>query len=154
MLYNEAAALELNNLRYTLPENLTAKQLAARVHLSNLLDTVRQTTLAPRATDASNSPLPTRPDVRVQRWQDADGVTQARVQVTFYSRENETYQLQRSLDLQVWENVPNLVPTGDSGTPPVDPLQPVRGNNGPIAFSDDLTADQAFYRLLQTRIDA
>ncbi len=38
----------------------------------------------------------------------------------------------------------------DEQEPPVtDPAAPVIGNNGPIAFCDQLSSDHAFYRLLE-----
>lgn len=152
IIYGKAAPLELKNLRHTLPENLTSEQLAARIHLGSILETVRQTTLTPRGTDDANSPSPTNLKVHVQRWTDDEGQAQARVQVNFFSRENETYQLQRSTDLVSWENVPNEIAGDEPANPSADPSQPVKGNNGPIAFADNLTSDEVFYRLLQTKV--
>lgn len=152
LIYNEAGPLELVNLRHALPAHLTARQLAARLRLQEILETVQQTTLAPRKPDDTNPPPATRPKVEVRRWVDPTGNAQAEVQVTFYSRSDETYQLQRSLDFKTWENVPNRISGEDPANPSSDPNQPVTGNNGPVALVNDLTVDRAFYRLLQTRI--
>jgi choline-sulfatase len=147
IVYNEPGPLELKNLRHTLPGELTPIQLAARVQLHNILETAQQTTLAPRVPDETSPPSPTRPRVSVRRWVDESGNEQAAVQVTFYSRDNETYQLQRSFDCKTWEDVPNRV----SGENSDSSNQPIRGNNGPIALVDNLTQDHAFYRLVQNR---
>jgi hypothetical protein len=144
LVYNEPGPLELNNLRHTLPTHLTPKQLAARIRLQGILETVQQTTLAPRIPDETNPPPATRPQVSVRRWIDVAGSGQAAVQVTFYSRENETYQLQRSLDFKTWEDVPNHLSGEDPANPSSDPDQPILGNTGPIALVDNLTQDRAF----------
>jgi arylsulfatase A-like enzyme len=151
IVYSEAGPLELKNLHRALPGELTPRQLTTRLHLQQILESLGQTTLAPRGPDNSTAPPPTHPSVSVRRWTDSNGVNRADVQLTFYSRENETYQLQRSTDFKSWENVSNRISGDGPGDPTADPSQPVRGNNGPIALSDDLSADCAFYRLLQTK---
>ncbi|MCI0538985.1 MAG: sulfatase-like hydrolase/transferase, partial [Verrucomicrobiales bacterium] len=151
ILYNEPGPLELKNLRDTPAIELTPRQLAARIRLQSILETVQRTTLAPRGPDVSAAPPAVRPLVSVERWTDGNGNAQAKVQVAFYSRENETYQLQRSVDLKTWENVPNRISGDDPEHPTSDPAQPLLGNNGPIALWDNLTADRVFYRLLQSQ---
>lgn len=151
-IYNAAGPLELENLYGKPDSNLTPQQIVARQEMEDHLAVDQTTALAPRETDDSNSPLPTNPDISVRRWTDEGGQPQAQVEVTFFSRENETYQLQRSLDLQVWENIPNKLCAVDSSSSSNDPDQPAKGNNGPIAFCDDLIGNKAYYRLLQTKI--
>ena len=88
----------------------------------------------------------------MKRWVDDDSNPQAQVQVTFISREGRSYQLQRSTDLLSWEDVPSLICADEEDPPITDPLEPVVGNNGPIALCDDLSDDEVFYRLIENEI--
>lgn len=63
-----------------------------------------------------------------------DGEEKDFIELKFLSRWGSNYQLQRSTGLQDWTNV------GD----------PVAGNNGPILFSQPLSDDRAFYRVVAT----
>ncbi|MBL9174532.1 MAG: sulfatase-like hydrolase/transferase [Verrucomicrobiales bacterium] len=70
------------------------------------------------------------------------------VQVTFLSRSNEIYFLQRSSDLVTWEDIPAVL-CGDPQpelTPPVS--QPVEGNNGPVALCTRPLNGKAYFRLV------
>lgn len=126
--------LEMNNLstwavsNFPNPPVLTPAQLSARNQLTNDLATATSTRLQPRS---ANDPVP--PEnlkLEVVRYSDASGA-HVKVQITFLSRANETYQIQKSSDLLTWSDL-------DS---------PVTGNNGPILRSYDLTEGKAFYRI-------
>lgn len=147
-IYGTDAPLETVNYYWTPDIFLDADKLAGRNLLTNILTTVQATTLAPQATDSSNSPTAKNPDISVRRWTDDGGTAQAQVEISFFSRENESYQLQRSFDLENWVDIPNQVCSDEV----LDPGQPVVGNNGRIIFCDDLTAEKAYYRIVQTVI--
>ena len=151
-VYHEAGPLEMENLHDRLAISLTPAQIAARAQLDALLANVQATTLAGRGTDGSIPAGPAEPEVTVRRWTDDAGAAQARVQITFVSREGRNYQLQRSLDLEGWENVPHVICADEQEPPITDPDLPVVGNNGPVALCDELVADEVFYRLVETHV--
>ena len=106
----------------------TLEQEAHRAILKNQLEQLENTRLAPRP--YSPSVAPEKVCLEIKRWE-AGGMPQAAVQVSFYSRHNTTYQLQKSTDLVTWSNA------GD----------PVPGNGGLILLSDALDGEKAFYRI-------
>lgn len=136
--------LELNNLslwaqaRRTLlgdtPLELSPEQEAARTLLMAQLAALEGEggRLAPREPSPSVAPEDLR--FEIVRWTDPDLGAQARVQITFYSRHNTSYQLQKSPDLVAWS---------DSGSV-------VSGNGGKILLSDTLDSEKAFYRIQWT----
>ena len=104
-------------------------QQAARTTLMQQLSTLEDTRLAPRA--YSPSVAPENLKLEIKRWTDPVLGAQAKVQLTFLSRLNTNYQLQRSTDMVTWTN---------AGAPAV-------GNSGTIMMSDTLDAEKAFYRV-------
>jgi len=130
--------LELNNLSVwaearrtanSVPTLASPAQQAARTQLMNQLSTLEGTRLAPRAFAPSVSPENMR--LQVKRWTDPTKGPQASVQITFNSRLNTTYKLQKSTDLVEWTSI---------GTE-------LTGNNGLVLMSDTLEEDKAFYRI-------
>lgn len=130
--------LELNNLSIwaealrtanTVPTLATPEQQAARTALMSQLNTLESTRLAPRAFAASIAPEDMK--FEVKRWTDPTLGAQAAVQLTFLSRLNTNYQMQKSTDLVSWINVGDIVV----------------GNNGPVLMSDTLAGEKAFYRV-------
>lgn len=115
------------------PTLATSTQQAARTLLMNQLATLEGTRLATRAYTPSVAPEKMKFDIK--RWTDPTNGPQAKVQLTFNSRINTTYQLQKSTDLVSWSNV---------GTP-------LAGNNGPVLMSDTLAGVKAFYRVQWTQ---
>jgi len=104
-------------------------QQAARTLLMSQLSELEQTRLAARAYSPSIPPEDLK--FEVLRWTDPDLGAQAKVQLTFVSRLNTSYQMQRSNDLVVWTNAGPVV----------------AGNSGKIVMSDGLGQDKAFYRV-------
>jgi arylsulfatase A-like enzyme len=130
--------LELKNLsvwaeaRRTIngvPTLASTQQQAARTLLMNQLATLETTRLAPRAFTPSVAPEKLK--FEIKRWTDPMLGAQAKIQLTFLSRINTNYQMQKSTDLVQWAN-----------TGPV-----VVGNNGPVLMSDTVAGDKAFYRI-------
>jgi len=70
------------------------------------------------------------------------------VQVTFVSRSNEIYFLQRSADLVTWEDVPAVLCGEPQPELPPPVPQPVEGNNGPVALCTRPLNGKAFFRLV------
>jgi hypothetical protein len=99
----------------------------------NQLATLEGTRLATRA--YTPSVAPEKMKFEIKRWTDPTNGPQAKVQLTFNSRINTTYQLQKSTDLVSWSNV---------GTT-------LAGNNGPVLMSDTLGGQKAFYRVQWTQ---
>ena len=125
--------LEYNNLSewaqsFPFPTVLTPTQLAARTALKNALADAVATRLQPRPPAAPVGPEKLR--IQLVNWTDTDG-THTKVQLTFYSRANETYQLQQSTDLLTWTDVD----------------APIPGNNGPVLRHYDWPGDRVFYRI-------
>jgi choline-sulfatase len=107
----------------------TPEQEAARTTLMNQLATLETTRLAPRAFAPSIAPEKTK--FEIKRWTDPTLGEQAEVQITFLSRINTNYQMQKSTDLVQWANVGAVV----------------IGNNGPVLMSDAFEGGKAFYRV-------
>ncbi|HWL52860.1 MAG TPA: sulfatase-like hydrolase/transferase [Chthoniobacteraceae bacterium] len=107
----------------------TPQQLLRRAELKQDLATLATTRLAPRPYAASVAPE----DLKLvtKRWVDPENGPQAKVQLTFFSRLNTHYRLERSTDLVNWTD------TGASAV----------GNGGMVLMSDDLNAEKAFYRI-------
>lgn len=126
--------LELANLsewaanRYPHPPTLTDEQQTARMALKTALAAAVADRLQPRPASAPAGPG----DIKIQivQWTDGNGPHE-RVQLTFFSRFNETYQLQRSIDLLTWTDLDDPIP----------------GNNGPVLRHYDLSDTRAFYRV-------
>jgi choline-sulfatase len=104
-------------------------QQAARARLMDQLAILETTRLAPRALPSSVAPEQLKFDIK--RWSDPVLGDQAKVQLTFVSRINTNYQLQRSSDLIQWTDVGPVL----------------AGNNGPVLLSDTLATEKAFYRV-------
>lgn len=130
--------LELNNLSLwaealraanSVPTLATPEQQAARAALMSQLSTLESTRLAPRAFAPSIAPEQMK--FEIKRWTDPTLGPQAAVQLTFLSRLNTNYQMQKSTDLVSWNNIGDLVV----------------GNNGPVLMSDTLAGEKAFYRV-------
>lgn len=129
--------LELNNLslwaepRRILNDDPIADpvQREARTELMDKLAVLETTRLAPRS--YADSVAPEKLRIETLRWVDPKLGPQAKVQLTFFSRLNTRYQLQKSVDLVTW-----------SDTGPV-----VVGNSGMIVMSDTLDSEKAFYRI-------
>lgn len=103
--------------------------IAARTTLMNQLATMEATRLAPRAYAPSIAPENMK--FEIIRWTDPTLGAQAKAQLTFLSRLNTNYQMQKSTDLISWTN------TGDVAL----------GNNGMIVMGDTLTDEKAYYRV-------
>ena len=103
--------------------------IAARTTLMNQLATMESTRLAPRAYAASIAPENMK--FEIVRWTDPELGAQAKAQLTFLSRLNTNYQMQKSTDLITW-----------TSTGPV-----AIGNNGLIVMGDTLVDEKAFYRV-------
>jgi hypothetical protein len=126
--------LEMRNLstwavnNFPIPPSLTLEQVRARNDLTNNLAAVAASRLQPRS---ANAPVPPEQlKLAVVRYSDLGGA-HLKVQITFLSRADETYQVQKSNNLVDW---PDL---GDS----------IVGNNGPILRSYDMSEGKAFYRI-------
>jgi arylsulfatase A-like enzyme len=126
--------LEMRNLstwavnNFPIPPSLTLEQVRARNDLTNNLAAVAASRLQPRS---ANAPVPPEQlKLAVVRYSDLGGA-HVKVQITFLSRADETYQVQKSNNLVDW---PDL---GDS----------IVGNNGPILRSYDMSEGKAFYRI-------
>ena len=126
--------LELRNLStwavasFPNPPTLTAAQTSARTQLARDLAAAATSRLQPRS---ANAPVaPENLDLAVVRYSDAGGA-HTRVQLTFLSRADETYQVQSSTDLLTWSDLE----------------APIMGNNGPILRHYELVEPKAFYRL-------
>lgn len=111
------------------PTLADSAQEAARTLLMNQLSTLEGTRLAPRA--YSPSVPPENLKFEIKRWTDPTLGPQAKVQLTFLSRLNTNYQMQKSTDLVGWTD-----------TGPV-----VAGNSGKLLMSDTLEGEKAFYRV-------
>ncbi|QIF03849.1 sulfatase-like hydrolase/transferase [Roseimicrobium sp. ORNL1] len=107
----------------------TPEQEAARTTLMGQLATLETTRLAPRSFAPSIAPEQTK--FEIKRWTDPTLGEQAEVQITFLSRINTNYQMQKSTDLVLWANVGSVV----------------IGNNGPVLMSDAFQGGKAFYRV-------
>ena len=146
--------LQMKNLSYWAatrpqPPVLTPEQAAARDKLMRDLAVDGANRLQPRP---PTSPVP--PDdlqIQVVKYKTVVlgvVVNHTVVQVTFISRYNEIYFLQRSADLVTWEDIPTLAcgtPQPEL-TPPYTP--PVEGNNGPIALCTPPLNGHAYFRLI------
>ena len=125
--------LEMNNLsswavnNFPNPPSLTAVQRVARTKLVNDLAAAATTRLQPRPAPPRVAPEDLKLSVVNS---DAQG-GHVKVQISFLSRTNETYQVQKSTDLLGWTDLD----------------APITGNNGPVLRSYDLEGDKAFYRL-------
>jgi arylsulfatase A-like enzyme len=126
--------LEMRNLstwavnNFPIPPSLTLEQVRARNDLTNNLAAAAASRLQPRS---ANAPVPPEQlKLAVVRYSDSGGA-HVKVQITFLSRSDETYQVQKSNNLVDW---PDL---GDS----------IVGNNGPILRSYDMSEEKAFYRI-------
>jgi choline-sulfatase len=104
-------------------------QVLHRTILANQLAELEETRLAPRP--YSPSVAPEESSFEIKRWVDPDLGPQAKVQLTFYSRLNTNYQMQKSSDLVTWS---------DSG-----PLIP--GNSAMLVMEDTVSAEKEFYRI-------
>ena len=111
------------------PLGLTQEQEEARTDLMNRLAILETTRLAPAPYASSVSPGDV--NLEIKRWDDPTNGPQAKVQVSFYSRLNTNYQLQRSSDLVTWNDTGGSVP----------------GNGSVVVMTDVLDADKAFYRV-------
>jgi hypothetical protein len=134
VVYNAAGPLEARNLSdvgFT-PPALTSAQQTAYAALKSILQ--QETGSGGRlVTTPLNAPAPPQ-DLKLQivRWTDSITLTpRVAVQITFLSRENTNYQIQKSTNLTVWNNVGSLI----------------LGNNGPVLYNDTLVEDKAFYRI-------
>jgi hypothetical protein len=106
----------------------TAEQAAARTALANALPAAVASRLQARP---KNAPVgPEQLTLEVVRWTSDTG-PQVQVQIRFYSRFGETYQIQQSTDLLAWT---------DAGSA-------IAGNNGPVLRHFDLPGPRAFYRI-------
>lgn len=130
--------LELKNLslwaeaRRTIdgvPTLADGTQQAARTLLMNQLASLEGTRLASRA--FSPSAPPENLKFEIVRWTDPALGPQARVQLTFLSRLNTNYQMQKSTDLVSWTDTGSVV----------------AGNSGKLLMSDTLEGEKAFYRV-------
>lgn len=131
------------------PPVLTPEQAAARDRLAQDLALAAAERL---------QPLPPKPPVppenlklQVVTYQevvDGQKVDVTQVQITFVSRFNEIYFLQRSTDLIRWDDVPTVACGSPEPSPPPATPEPVEGNNGPIALCTPLVNGKAFYRLV------
>lgn len=111
------------------PIGLTPTQDAARTALMTELASLETTRLAPRPYAPSISPGDV--NLEIKRWTDPVNGPQVKVQVSFYSRLNTNYQLQKSTDLVVWADTGASVP----------------GNGSLIVLFDELDSEKAFYRV-------
>jgi hypothetical protein len=130
--YNQP--LELKNLsewaatKFANPPTLTTEQLAARTQLASALQAAAASRLQPRP---KNPPVgPEDLKMEVARWSD-DAGAHVEVQISFFSRWRETYQIQQSTDLLAWSDVES----------------PIAGNNGPVLRHFQLPGPRAFYRI-------
>lgn len=146
--------LEMRNLSQwaaTRPNSpaLTPEQAAARTKLMRDLALAAAERLQPRPVEAPVPPEDLQLAVVSYKTVVLGVVVEhTLVQVTFLSRSNEIYFLQRSSDLVTWEDVPAVL-CGDPQpelTPPVP--QPVEGNNGPVALCTRPLDGKAYYRLV------
>ncbi|HMP83430.1 MAG TPA: sulfatase-like hydrolase/transferase, partial [Verrucomicrobiota bacterium] len=142
-VYNAAGPLETRNLSglgFTQPVDITPAQLNAYNQLAAILQ--QETSIGGRLYGTPLNPPAAPENLQIQVVQTDDG---AMVQITFVSRENTNYWLQKSTNLVSWVNVPN-VHCGD--TPPNSPvITPVTGNNGLVALCAAMVDPQAYYRL-------
>jgi len=144
--------LELNNLsvwaeQLPNPPSLTDEQKVARTQLMQDLAVAAQTRLLKTPPNAPAAPDDLK--LEVVRYQGSNGPV-VNVQITFTSRSNTVYTLQRSTDLIHWEDLPTVpcAPVSSCGmAQPAPPPAPVPGTNGPMALCTDLTSGRAFYRL-------
>ncbi len=126
--------LEMRNLstwavaNFPNPPSLTPSQVAARNQLSQNLATVATSRLQPRS--VSTPVPPEKLKLAVVRSPDSSG-SHAMVQITFLSRADETYQIQKTSNLVDWSDLGDVI----------------IGNNGLILRSYDLTDQKAFYRI-------
>ena len=129
--------LELRNLsewaatNFPNPPTLTAEQSAARTQLAADLSAAAAARLQPRPKNAPAGPEQLK--IEVVRWSD-DAGPHVQVQISFFSRFGESYQIQQSTDLLGWANV------GDS----------IAGNNGLVLRHFDLPGPRGFYRIQWT----
>ncbi|MBN8249283.1 MAG: sulfatase-like hydrolase/transferase [Verrucomicrobia bacterium] len=131
------------------PPVLTPEQLAAREKLVRDLALAAAERLQPRPLQPPAPPEDLQLAVVAYKTVVLGVVVEHTiVQVTFLSRSNEIYFLQRSADLVTWEDVPAVL-CGDPQPelPPPVP-QPVEGNNGPVALCTRPLNGKAFFRLV------
>ena len=131
-IYGAPGPLEMINLSdvgFT-PPPLTLDQQTAYGTLKNIL--LQETSPGGRlaATPLNGPAGPEKLKIAIVRWQDS-GTDHVAVQITFVSRENTRYQIQKSTDLTGWT---------DLGAP-------IIGNNGPVLYNDSLVEPKAFYRI-------
>ncbi len=131
-IYGAPGPLEMINLSdvgFT-PPPLTLDQQTAYGTLKNIL--LQETSPGGRlaATPLNGPAGPEKLKIAIVRWQDS-GTDHVAVQITFVSRENTSYQIQKSTDLTGWT---------DLGAP-------IIGNNGPVLYNDSLVEPKAFYRI-------
>ncbi len=88
------------------PTLATGPQQTTRTRLMDQLATLETTRLAPRALPPSVAPEQIK--LEVKRWSDPTLGDQAKVQLTFVSRLNTNYQLQRSTD--IWRKKRSIRP--------------------------------------------
>lgn len=105
--------------------------LATPALLMNQLATLETTRRA-----YSPSVAPENQKFEILRWTDPALGVQAKVQLTFDSRINTNYQLQKSTYLIGWNNVGAVI----------------AGNNGPVLMSDTFAGTKAFYRIQWTQV--
>jgi choline-sulfatase len=132
VVYDAPGPLEminLSNVGFT-PPPLTSDQQSAYASLESILqqETGPGGRLASTPLDAPAPPQNLQ--LQLVRWTN-NGTPSVAVQITFLSRENTTYQIQRSGNLTDWSNLG----------------APICGNNGPVLYNDTTVTAQAYYRI-------
>ena len=131
-VYNAAGPLEAINLSdvgFT-PPPLTDEQKDAYATLKAILQMETSSGGRLVTTPLNAAAPPSDLKLEIVPW--TDGTTpKTAVQITFYSRENTKYQLQKSTNLTTWNDVGDVI----------------LGNNGPVLRNDDLVDPKAFYRI-------
>ncbi|HAB16696.1 MAG TPA: sulfatase, partial [Verrucomicrobiales bacterium] len=147
--------LELKNLSFWAetrpnPPALTPEQTAARDKLAYDLPFAAAQRLQPLPPTAPVPPDDVQVQVVTYRKEGPTGgfQEQTQVQITFVSRSNEVYFLQRSSDLIHWEDISAVACGTQLPYPPPLIPQTVEGNNGPIALCTPPVNAAEFYRLV------
>lgn len=135
VVYNAPGPLETRNLSDVGfdPPPLTSAQRTAYNELKNILQQETNSTGRLVATPLNAAAPPSGLKLEIVPWTDVT-TPKTSVQITFYSRENTNYQIQKSTDLATWKNVGDVI----------------LGNNGPVLRNDDMTEAKAFYRIQWT----
>ena len=134
VIYNAPGPLELINLSdvgFTPAPPPNSDQQTAYNTLKNIL--VQETSPGGRlvTTPLNAAAPPAKLKIKIVRWKDNTNTDQVAVQITFVSRENTSYQIQKSTDLTTWNAVGAAIV----------------GNNGPVLYNDTMTDPKAFYRI-------